>query len=109
MEMARPALSLVMPAYNEAGNIERAVRAAAAAGEKAGTYEVVVVDDGSRDATRERLAALEAEMGARLRVVRHEKNRGLRGALRSGFAPRKATSSSTPIPTTNSTSPSWPA
>jgi len=86
MEMARPALSLVMPAYNEVGNIERAVRAAAAAGEKAGTYEVVVVDDGSRDATRERLAALEAEMGARLRVVRHEKNRGYGAALRSGFA-----------------------
>ena len=86
MEMARPALSLVMPAYNEAGNIERAVRAAAAAGDKAGTYEVVVVDDGSRDATGERLAALEAEMGARLRVVRHEKNRGYGAALRSGFA-----------------------
>ena len=86
MEMARPALSLVMPAYNEVGNIERAVRAAAAAGAQAGTYEVVVVDDGSRDATRERLAALEAEMGARLRVVRHEKNRGYGAALRSGFA-----------------------
>ena len=84
--MARPALSLVMPAYNEAGNIERAVRTAAAAGEKAGTYEVVVVDDGSRDDTRERLTALEAEMGARLRVVRHEKNRGYGAALRSGFA-----------------------
>ena len=84
--MARPTLSLVMPAYNEAGNIERAVRAAAAAGAQTGTYEVVVVDDGSRDATAERLAALEAEMGARLRVVRHEKNRGYGAALRSGFA-----------------------
>jgi glycosyltransferase involved in cell wall biosynthesis len=84
--MARPSLSLVMPAYNEEGNIERAVRAAAAAGAQAGTYEVVVVDDGSRDATRQRLAALEAEMGARLRVVRHERNRGYGAALRSGFA-----------------------
>jgi glycosyltransferase involved in cell wall biosynthesis len=84
--MARPALSLVMPAYNEEANIERAVRAAAAAGAQAGTYEVVVVDDGSRDATRQRLAALETEMGARLRVVRHERNRGYGAALRSGFA-----------------------
>jgi dolichol-phosphate mannosyltransferase len=84
--MARPLLSLVMPAYNEAGNIERAVRTAAAAGEKAGTYEVVVVDDGSHDATPERLAVLGAEMGARLRVLRHGTNRGYGAALRSGFA-----------------------
>jgi glycosyltransferase involved in cell wall biosynthesis len=84
--MARPTLSLVMPAYNEAGNIDAAVRAAAAAGAQVGTHEVVVVDDGSRDATGERLAALEAEMGARLRVVRHEKNRGYGAALRTGFA-----------------------
>ena len=84
--MARPTLSLVMPAYNEAGNIERAVRAAAAAGAQAGIYEVVVVDDGSRDQTGERLAALAAELGPRLRVVRHERNRGYGAALRSGFA-----------------------
>ena len=75
-----------MPAYNEAGNIERAVRAAAEAGARAGTHEVVVVDDGSRDATGERLAALSAELGPRLRVVRHEHNRGYGAALRSGFA-----------------------
>jgi dolichol-phosphate mannosyltransferase len=84
--MARPAISLVMPAYNEAGNIERAVRAAAEAGAQAGTHEVVVVDDGSRDATGERLAALAAELGPRLRVVRHEHNRGYGAALRTGFA-----------------------
>jgi dolichol-phosphate mannosyltransferase len=46
----------------------------------------VVVDDGSRDATGERLAALSAELGPRLRVVRHEHNRGYGAALRSGFA-----------------------
>lgn len=84
--MARPALSLVLPAYNEAENIERAVRAAAAAGARAGSYEVVVVNDGSRDATDEKLAALEAELGPRLRVIRHESNRGYGAALRSGFA-----------------------
>ena len=83
--MARPAISLVLPAYNEAESIERAVREAAAAGEKAGSFEVVVVDDGSRDGTGAKLAALEAKMGPRLRVVRHPKNRGYGAALRSGF------------------------
>jgi glycosyltransferase involved in cell wall biosynthesis len=84
--MARPALSLVLPAYNEAGNIERAVREAVAAGARAGSYEVVVVNDGSRDGTDEKLTALEAELGPRLRVIRHEHNRGYGAALRSGFA-----------------------
>jgi glycosyltransferase involved in cell wall biosynthesis len=84
--MARPAISLVLPAYNEAGNIERAVRAAAAAGARAGSYEVVVVDDGSRDATAEILARLEGELGPCLRVIRHETNRGYGAALRRGFA-----------------------
>jgi glycosyltransferase involved in cell wall biosynthesis len=84
--MARPAISLVLPAYNEADNIERAVRDAAAAGARAGSYEVVVVDDGSRDATSDRLAALEARMGPALRVIRHGRNRGYGAALRTGFA-----------------------
>ena len=83
--MARPAISLVLPAYNEADNIERAVRDAAAAGALAGSHEVVVVDDGSRDATRDRLASLAGELGPRLHVVRHERNRGYGAALRSGF------------------------
>jgi glycosyltransferase involved in cell wall biosynthesis len=84
--MARPAISIVLPAYNEADNIERAVREAAAAGAGAGAFEVIVVNDGSRDGTDEKLAALQAELGPRLRVVRHEKNRGYGAALRSGFA-----------------------
>lgn len=84
--MARPAITLVLPAYNEAENIERAVREAAAAGARAGSYEVVVVDDGSRDGTLARLAPLEAELGPRLRVIRHEHNRGYGAALRTGFA-----------------------
>ena len=83
--MARPAITLVLPAYNEAESIERAVRQAAGAGALAGSYEVVVVDDGSGDETRARLAPLEAELGPRLRVIRHERNRGYGAALRTGF------------------------
>ena len=81
-----PRLSLVLPAFNEEGNIERAVRdAARAAAALTPSYEVVVVDDGSRDGTRARLTALEGELGACLRVLRHEVNRGYGAALRSGF------------------------
>ena len=85
--MTRPALSLVLPAFNEDGNIARAVRdAAAAAAPLVGDYEVVVVDDGSRDRTAAVLEGLAAELGSRLVVVRHERNRGYGAALRSGFA-----------------------
>jgi len=82
----RPALSIVLPAYNEEGNIERVVRdAAAAAADLAPPYEIVVVDDGSRDRTGEILARLAAEMGTRLRIVRHPVNEGYGAALRDGF------------------------
>lgn len=73
-------LSVVIPTYNEAATIEAVVeRVRAAPFEK----EVIVVDDGSTDDTRERLARLEG--GGDIRVVRHERNRGKGAALRSGF------------------------
>jgi dolichol-phosphate mannosyltransferase len=82
----RPALSIVLPAYNEEGNIERVVReAAAAVTPLVPSHEIVVVDDGSRDATADILARLAAEMGERLRVVRHPVNEGYGAALRNGF------------------------
>ncbi len=82
-----PALSVVLPAYNEEGNIERAVRdAAAAVAPLVPDFEIVAVDDGSRDRTAAVLAGLEGELGTRLRVVRHDVNRGYGAALRDGFA-----------------------
>lgn len=81
-----PRLSLVLPAYNEEGNIERAVReAAGAAAALTPDFELVVVDDGSRDGTAERLSALQCELGERLQVLRHDVNRGYGAALRAGF------------------------
>jgi glycosyltransferase involved in cell wall biosynthesis len=82
-------LSIVLPAYNEEGNIERAVREAdRAAAALVASHEIVAVDDGSRDATGERLARLQQDggLGGRLQVVRHEVNRGYGTALRDGFA-----------------------
>jgi glycosyltransferase involved in cell wall biosynthesis len=74
-------ISVVLPAWNEEGNVGRAVKAVtAAAGYWTDATEVVVVDDGSSDQT----AAEAAEAGAR--VVSHGCNLGYGAALRTGFA-----------------------
>lgn len=66
-----------MPAFNEEGCVEDAVREALAVLEDLdGEGEVVVVDDGSRDRTPDILASL-ARHDPRLRVVRHEVNQGI--------------------------------
>ena len=80
-------LSVFFPAFDEAPNIERTVTNALATlrGLALERFEVIVVDDGSRDATPEiadRLAATEPEV----RVVHHDGNQGYGAALRSGFA-----------------------
>ena len=81
-----PALSIVLPAFNEAGNIERAVRSSAeAVAPLVNGYEIVVVDDGSRDESPEILKRLGEEMGSHLLVVTHETNLGYGTALRTGF------------------------
>ena len=83
--MSQP-ISLFFPMYNEAGNIELAVGSALEALAKVTeTYEVIVVDDGSGDDTAAIAARLQAE-DPRVRLVRHEKNRGYGAAIRSGFA-----------------------
>ncbi len=85
--MTTPTLSIILPAYNEEANIERAVRdAAAAAKPLVESYELVVVDDGSRDGTWGVLSRLEQELNPCVRGVRHEANRGYGSALRRGFS-----------------------
>ena len=73
-------LSVVIPVYNEAATVReilRRVRASPIA------TQIVVVDDGSDDGTREILAQ---ESGPDLSVILHERNRGKGAALRTGFA-----------------------
>jgi len=78
-------VSVVLPAYNEAANIAQSIaEATAAVGELFAEHEVIVVDDGSRDAT----ADIVREVGAadpRVRVISHGRNRGYGEALRTGF------------------------
>lgn len=81
-----PELSIVLPAFNEEGNIARAVESAFAGAAKIPmTCEVVVVNDGSRDGTAKILAALRERYGPDLQVVDHPLNLGYGVALRDGF------------------------
>jgi glycosyltransferase involved in cell wall biosynthesis len=79
-------LSIVFPAYNDAGTIaSMVVSARRTARALTSDFEILVVDDGSRDATASILDEL-AVLVPELRVLRHEENRGYGAALRSGFA-----------------------
>lgn len=78
-------LSLILPAYNEAAGIaETVLEADDALGKFARDYEIIVVDDGSRDATATIVAGL-AVSRPHIKVVQHETNRGYGAALRTGF------------------------
>lgn len=79
-------ISVVLPAYNEEDCIERTVAAARRALEGlASVHEIVVVNDASTDRTGA-LAESLARSDDHVRVIHHERNRTLGGALRSGFA-----------------------
>jgi len=79
-------LSVVFPAYNDAGTIPSMVIGARLAARKlADSYEIIVVNDGSTDHTAEVLSELEAVF-PELRVIHHPVNRGYGGALRTGFS-----------------------
>jgi len=83
-----PGLSVFFPAYNDAATIAtlvmRSVRVAATLTDD---YEVIVINDGSReDDTATILDELARIYPDHVRIVHHEKNRGYGGALRTGFA-----------------------
>src|SRR5690242_7274579 len=78
-------LSLVIPAYNEEAVIGRAIAEAdEALARLTPTYEILIVDDGSRDATAA-VAAAAARDRPHVRLLRHATNRGYGAALRTGF------------------------
>jgi hypothetical protein len=82
-------LSLVLPAYNEAENIEIVVRQALdVLPLHTDTFEIIPVNDGSRDTTGKIIDRLAAE-DRRIRPVHHKANRGYGGALTSGFKASK--------------------
>lgn len=82
---ARWSLSLVIPAFNEQHTVRQALAEADdALARHAEEYEILLIDDGSSDATA-REAEAEAALRPHVRVLRHETNRGYGAALRTGF------------------------
>jgi glycosyltransferase involved in cell wall biosynthesis len=80
-----PSISLVMPAYNEADNIEPMVEEATPALEaNADDYEIIVVDDGSADDTAA-VTRRVMESHPHVRLVEHPVNQGFGAAVFSGF------------------------
>ena len=84
-----PAVSVVIPVRNEAGNVAPLVAEIAAALEGRWRYEVVYVNDGSSDATEAELRSLMTERPW-LRQLRHAQSCGQSAALRSGVAAARA-------------------
>lgn len=79
-------LSLVLPAHNEEANIEAVVnRGLEVLPQVVSAFEIVVVNDGSRDATGDIVDRLAAS-DSRVKAVHHPVNRGYGSALTSGFA-----------------------
>ena len=97
-------LSVVVPVFNERATIHQIVAAIRAVPlESVGlTREIVLVDDCSRDGTRDELKKYEGQPG--MRVLYHEHNQGKGAALRRGFS--EATWSTIRVNTASWSSPS---
>ena len=83
-------LSVFFPAYNDAPSLPALIgRTFDVLRRHVEDYEVVVVNDGSRDNTADVLEELRRAYAPAMRVITHPQNRGYGGALRSGFAAAK--------------------
>jgi len=79
-------ISVFFPCYNDAGTIaSMVVLAFKTLSEISGDYEVIVVDDGSTDASKAILEELKSRYNDKFRVITHSKNKGYGGALMAGF------------------------
>jgi len=85
-DLPRPIkLSVIFPAYNEEQNIGRAVDSALQVLEKiSDNYEVIVVNDGSRDSTEKIVQQIYGHKDL-VRLISHRRNIGYGGSLRSGL------------------------
>lgn len=85
-----PEISVVIPLRDEDGNVLALHEELTAVLDRLGRpYEIILIDDGSRDRTFERLAEVQAR-DARVRVVRFERNFGQTAAFAAGFERARA-------------------
>ena len=83
--MKKYSITIFFPCYNEEHNIERVTREALdVAGRLFDDYEIIIVNDGSRDNTGA-IADRLAKENPFVRVIHHEHNKGYGAALRTGF------------------------
>ncbi len=73
-------LSVIIPCYNEVGTVAEVVRRVRAVNL---AHEIIVVDDGSTDGTRDVLDQIEP--GDDLKIIHHQRNMGKGAAVRTGF------------------------
>lgn len=79
-------LSLVFPAYNEASNLESLIASAYKnASEISQNFEIIVVNDGSQDGTKNALDRLQEQYPKHLKPIHLNPNRGYAHALKTGF------------------------
>ncbi len=84
MGLARPEVSVIIPTYNRAHLVERAIQSVLRQTFK--SFEILVVDDGSADNTK---SVVEAIRDERIRYIRHDVNKGLPAARNTGIAAAK--------------------
>jgi glycosyltransferase involved in cell wall biosynthesis len=83
-----PKVSLVVPCFNEEGGVRNTLTQLRESLRGLNDYELIVVDDGSTDATG-RILADEASADASLRVLAHRSNQGYGAALKTGIRAAK--------------------
>ena len=81
-EIKKMTLTVIIPCYDEAPNIEKVLEMVE---EVQLADEIIVVDDGSTDGSRDILKTIEAEQRPHLRVIYHTHNQGKGAALVTGF------------------------
>lgn len=83
--MPQRSLTIFFPCYNEEANVERSTREALKAAQMVtDDYEVIIVNDGSRDKTGE-IADRLAKENPYVKAIHHPRNRGYGAALQSGY------------------------
>lgn len=89
LTLSPPQLSVVIPVYNESGNLQSLVEEIESALARRMRFEVVIVDDGSSDDTAAEIAEL-AQQRPWLRIETHQQNRGQSAAIHRGVLSARA-------------------